>query len=94
MATATLEKPTPPTPPSRHLHDEHTLQRGLLGRFRREGTHLVLLLINGEKIAGTIKNHDQYVIEFRSDDGQLIFLYKHGVIGFIAAEQSSAAEAA
>lgn len=96
MATTIADPPkvAERRPTNHQIHSDHVLQRGLLARFRKEETRLVLMLMNDAEITGVIHNYDMYVIDFRDDDGRLYFLYKHGIIGFRTVQTSSVAEAA
>jgi RNA chaperone Hfq len=67
---------------NREVHQTHDVQIGLLKRFKMEQTPLTVRLVVGDHLTGKIKRYDTFVIDFRSDDGRVNFLYKHGIVGF------------
>ena len=53
------------------------LQDAYLAELKAQGLEIVVFLINGTKLTGTLQDFDQFVILLKSPETQLI--YKHAI---------------
>lgn len=73
------------SPPERALQN---IQDDFLNQLRRDRTPVVLLLMNGVKLAGRIKSFDRYSLVLEAD-GQEQLIFKHAIATVAAGKAPS-----
>jgi host factor-I protein len=59
------------------MKNQINIQDQFLNRVRRDRNHVIVELINGQKIEGVIHSFDNFCIVLRGDADQLV--YKHAI---------------
>jgi host factor-I protein len=55
------------------------LQDPFLAQIKKENSGVVIYLVNGFQLKGTIKGYDNFTIFLESPEGKLQMIYKHAV---------------
>ncbi len=60
------------------MKNQINIQDQFLNRVRRDRNHVIVELINGQKIEGVIQSFDNFCIVLRGEADQLV--YKHAIV--------------